>query len=127
MKNIKPFTSNIPPGIVTTLTGTYITPGWITVPEKTTIEEVYAAWVKPEHKPGPGMYASTEDIQSWRNGTWKHSSEKQNSISEFVTSSNGSTKYNVIFNNGTWNCDCTGFGFRKRCKHVDEIKLKHKI
>jgi hypothetical protein len=39
-----------------------------------------------------------------------------------VPSSKGDKKYTVTFNNGSWYCECSGFGFRKHCRHVDDVK-----
>lgn len=33
-------------------------------------------------------------------------------------------KYLVNLNAGHWSCTCPGFGFRHRCRHVDEIAEK---
>lgn len=34
--------------------------------------------------------------------------------------------YTVKFVDNDWTCDCTGFGFRRKCRHIDEAKLKVK-
>jgi hypothetical protein len=33
--------------------------------------------------------------------------------------------YTVTLHRGQWNCSCTGFGFRRRCRHVEEAKEQH--
>jgi hypothetical protein len=33
--------------------------------------------------------------------------------------------YTVTLNRGQWTCSCPGFGFRRRCRHVDEAKIMH--
>jgi hypothetical protein len=33
--------------------------------------------------------------------------------------------YTVTLNRGQWNCSCPGFGFRRKCKHVEIAKEKH--
>jgi len=30
-------------------------------------------------------------------------------------------QYSVNLSGGYWSCDCPGFGFRRKCRHVDEI------
>lgn len=43
-----------------------------------------------------------------------------------ITGSSGST-YTVTVHNDRWSCSCSGFVFRKRCKHLDIAKEKHDI
>ncbi len=43
-----------------------------------------------------------------------------------IKSESGST-YNVTIENDRWSCTCSGFLFRKRCKHLDIAKEKHNI
>ena len=40
-----------------------------------------------------------------------------------VTGSRGDV-YTVSEIQGRWNCTCAGFGFRNRCRHLDEIRSK---
>ncbi len=93
-----------PPGLVQMSDGLYIVPKWIKVPDGTTIVDVLKKWKKVEFK------------------TQSHSD-----IHEKIKSSNGKDSYTVTLINNRWNCTCTGFGFRRDCKHVREIKLKYKI
>ena len=47
---------------------------------------------------------------------------------EFTVPSNSdpSKKYTVRKQrDGSWTCDCAGFGFRRRCSHIDKIKNKN--
>ena len=41
-----------------------------------------------------------------------------------VLSSDGKKTYSVTNGPGGWSCNCTGFGFRRDCKHVQSVKKK---
>ena len=99
--------SFMPPGITTIGGKTYVVPGWHEVPEGTTLKEVQERWTqeKPSH---------TESVPTY-------------DIYEEVLSSKGDSSYEVIFNNGAWYCSCPGFGFRRDCRHLKEVKQKHNI
>jgi len=43
-----------------------------------------------------------------------------------IAGSSGST-YTVTVHNDRWSCSCSGFVFRKRCKHLDIAKENHNI
>jgi hypothetical protein len=30
--------------------------------------------------------------------------------------------YKVSYINGVWNCECHGFMFRRKCKHIEQVK-----
>jgi hypothetical protein len=96
--------SFLPPTIVETHSGRWMVANgeWLAIPKNVTLDMVRVAWVK--------------DIpvkKTYINNKWK------------VKGSKGDT-YTVSITNNQWNCTCSGFGFRRKCKHVDEIKLKHK-
>ncbi len=97
-------TSFYPPAITAIGGKTYVVPGWHEVPAGTKLDEVYARWTKyiPKGPPEPDY-----------------------KISETVTSSKGDKKYKVTFDGKFWSCECKGFGFQRRCKHVTTIKEKH--
>lgn len=103
MNNLPKFKSVIPPAVVTLPTGTYVVcnGNWITVPKNTTAQEVQKNWVrdtvKKEHVPDSSFQ---------------------------VKNSKGNGFYTVSVNNGSWTCTCSGFGFRRGCKHISQIKTK---
>jgi len=100
------FKSFLPPAM-TTLNGiTYVVPGWHIVPEGTTLEEVNKHWVKDELTNEPIIIPDHE-------------------ISETVISQRTGEAYTVQFSGRYWSCTCMGFGFRGRCKHVEQVKQKH--
>lgn len=100
------FKSFLPPVLVAIGGKTYVCPGWHEVPEETTLKEVYKHWTqdKPKQEPKPS-----------------------HTISETVDSSTGGKSYTVTFDGMYWNCECVGFGFRKDCRHINQVKEKHKI
>jgi hypothetical protein len=105
MKKVKSF---LPPALITTPGGTYAVFGgnWISVPTTTTFEEVRNAWIPDRPK-------------------------KEKSVVKDVTvkisNSKGTDSYVVTYQRGMWSCSCPGFGFRRKCKHVDQAKLKLNI
>jgi len=91
------------PGIVNLPSGKFVVcnEGWIPVPPEFTIEDVKKIWKQPNY------------------------SEVKNEDGVFeVLSSNGVKKYKVTIENGTYHCTCTGFGYRRKCTHIDQIKEK---
>ena len=98
--------SFLPPGITTIGGKTYACPGWHVIPEGTTLEEVYSRWTKLHPK---------------------EEAKPENHISEEVKSSKGDKTYTVTFDGKYWSCECVGFQYNRKCKHVTEIKTKHGI
>lgn len=96
--------SFLPPTLITFPSGTYAISGsqWIPVPASTTFKEVQEAWVP--------MKSFAPDIVTRSTKNFK------------VLSTNGKSYYEVIFKDGMWSCTCTGFGFRRKCKHIEQIK-----
>ena len=41
---------------------------------------------------------------------------------QFTIKGSTGTAYTVIVRFKQWSCTCSGFGFRKRCKHVEQAK-----
>ncbi len=48
----------------------------------------------------------------------------KNNVQFDITSSSGSS-YKVTMQDARWSCTCAGFGFRKRCRHLEEAKQKY--
>jgi len=47
---------------------------------------------------------------------------KLDSISYKVRSQDGAAWHIVRWANGRWHCDCTGFQYRKTCRHVKAVQ-----
>jgi hypothetical protein len=75
---------------------------WIEIPEDMTFQDVQDGWIKPKSK-----------------------SESIPMISQKVESSKGKKSYTVSHNNGHWSCTCSGYGFRKKCSHIDKLKSEY--
>lgn len=98
-------------GIVNTLSGTYVCPGWHPVPAGTTREQIIlvdSVTVEPEQKTPEGP-KTVKKVTSWR-----------------VPSSNGKSEYKVT-SEPFWNCSCPASQFRRGdCKHIKKIKAQLK-
>ena len=83
---------------------TYVVAGdqpWIEVPEGTSLDDVQ--WTST-YKPDKGPLETREET--------------------FVVEGSKGNKYTVKqAANGSWNCTCAGFGFRRKCRHVTNCKL----
>ena len=74
---------------------------WIEVPADTVFEDlskymVAARWLSPRPEPA--------DTRTWK-----------------VKGSKGNT-YTVKLSAGQYTCECAGFSFRRRCRHIEGIK-----
>lgn len=94
--------SFLPPTIVETSNGRWAVAGsqWLPIPKTVTLDMIREAWTPDRPQ-----------IQSkkFKPGIWQVKGSKGDS-------------YTVSNSNGKWDCNCTGFGFRRKCKHVDSIK-----
>ena len=106
-KYIPETTSFYPPGISRTINGRVVIPGWIPVADDVTLAEVRAKWTEyvPPH------YVEVKIIP--------------NNVFP-VLSSKGDQEYYVSVKRGVYSCTCKGYGFRGRCKHIDQIKNLNK-
>ena len=72
----------------------YIVPAWIEVDESTTLEDIEIVEDRIRHQ------AVTRDIKGSKGNVYTVS----------------------IDENGRGNCTCSGFAFRRSCKHIEEVK-----
>ncbi len=93
-----PIKVTMPPGLMKSSHSgkTYIVAGcMIPVPDDTKFEDMhkYVTYSPPRF-----------DAETWK-----------------VKSSSGNSTYTVTLRKGSFSCDCTGFKFYKKCKHVKKI------
>ena len=98
-----PISVAMPPILFTSHTGTrYAVAGshWVEVPDTLTLDEV-GKYMIVEQRETPAV---SREVRSYE-----------------VQGSKGNT-YTVTDNGGTWTCTCPGFGWRRKCKHVEAQK-----
>jgi len=98
-----------PPAITTIGNKSYALTGngkWTEIPNGVTVEELEKHWIKPD------VYINKK--------------EKNLENQEFIVkSSKGDKSYIVkVDNQNNFTCNCAGFGFRRKCRHITEIKNK---
>ena len=101
-----PVEVSVPPALFTSHTGIrYGIAGsvWIEVPEGTTFDELSQYMV---YKPREVVPVAGEN--SWS-----------------VKGSKGNI-YTVKLSQGVYSCSCPGYGFRRKCRHITEIKNETK-
>ena len=97
-------------GLVKTLSGTYVCPGWIPVDEGTTRDDIEFSDDIIIEKPTISTSVKPEP---------------QKDLEFKVPSSNGKSEYLVRFQKGFWSCTCPASTFRRgNCKHIKEYETK---
>lgn len=92
-----PIIFNSPSGIKYAVSGDV----WIPIDETITLDALRLVWVPQISKD----IKPVARIQSWT-----------------AKSSDGKRNYKVTYNGRNWNCECVGFGYRGKCKHVTNIQ-----
>jgi hypothetical protein len=104
----KKIESFYPPAIVNGLSGgkyAVFNGTWYPIPTNMTLQQVRSRWID-----GGTKYMSKKPkTADW---IWK------------VKNSKGNGEYTVVFDSRGWVCTCAGYGFRRSCRHIDEIKAK---
>lgn len=93
-----------PPAIVNTGSGRYLVGGdkWYEVDDSFTLEDARKLWQRK----------TSTTLNKQVRSTFRVSSSKPG-------------KYYTVSNDiSGWSCSCTGFGFRRDCKHVQAMKKK---
>jgi hypothetical protein len=100
-------------------------PGWHEVPTGTTLADVeqYVEIVRLGKESKVGVV----DDFSVRDKNASHPAEMNDTTTEvtlYVLSSDGETLYNVVVigedDSDLWVCNCLGFSYRRRCRHIKE-------
>lgn len=65
------------------------------------------------------------DIPAEPDSVYFEKAKKTESASTFEVKGSNGDIYTVTKNADTYSCSCTGFAFRRKCKHVESIKDKH--
>ena len=90
------------PTVVNTISGTFAVSGsnWISVPEGTTLKDLN--WIDTKPK-----------IKKYKLKTWEIKSPSKSRPGKFNT-------YLVKFD-GMYSCNCLGYTYRRKCKHITEV------
>ena len=100
--DVKPIEVSMPPALFTNADGIrYAIAGsaWVEVPPDTTFDELHKYMT---YKPREIKRPTGEKV-------WKVEGSKGNI-------------YTVKLSDGAYSCTCPGFGFRRKCRHITEIK-----
>lgn len=105
-KNIRSYRHHYSPSIFTIGDKCYTSTeeGWMEVPKETTLADLKLAWIDTS-------------IKTKKSGSGK--------VEEFQVASSGKIVgkfYTVKNDNGDWSCNCSGFGFRRKCHHIEDTK-----
>lgn len=79
-------------------------------------------------KQGGSIYVNDDVDAEDSLSIWVRSELRQNKIdtkTQFIIAGSSSSSYTASFLNQQWSCTCAGFGFRRRCRHIEEAKQKH--
>ena len=101
-----PVIVKMPPCLADTASGRYAISGstWIRVPDDTRFEDLDKYMVYERKAPVSPPDAS---VRSWA-----------------VVGSKGA-HYTVRANQGRYTCSCPGFGWRRKCKHIEQVKKEN--
>ena len=96
----------VPPALANLPSGRYAVAGstWIRVPDDTKFEDLDKYMVYEAKRPVSPVDAS---VRSWA-----------------VVGSKGA-HYTVRASHGRYSCTCAGFGWRGKCKHIEQVKKEN--
>lgn len=79
--------------------------GWFEIDDTVTLEMVMSRWER---------YTSPE--------TKEKEKLAEQGTKEFQIKGSKGNEYTVTLRGGEWSCTCVGFGFRRKCKHIEKAK-----
>ena len=102
-----PVIVKMPPCLADTASGRYAISGstWIRVPDDTRFEDLEKYMVYERKRP--------ESRSDGLHGVWA------------VKGSKGA-HYTVRAQSGRYSCTCPGFGWRRKCKHIEQVKKENR-
>ena len=81
--------------------------GWMELPDGTTLEDLRKVLIDSSIKPKKTGEDKVQEFQ--------------------IKSGRGEKYYTVKNKNGDWSCTCTGFGFRRKCTHIETAKKQKSV
>ena len=79
----------------------YLMPLWESVPMDCTYDDIRPYYTKKEYVPQTSTFIS---------GEWE------------IPNSKNTGTYTVTARQNNWSCTCVGYGFRRKCKHIEIAK-----
>jgi len=101
---LQPVLVNVPSGQYFIITGSTDHAGWYPVDESFNYHKALKGWTK--------WVSKIQEVKSASDWVWSIENSKKNGY------------YTVTFDKRGWNCSCSGFGFRRKCRHIEEAKVK---
>lgn len=101
---------DFPPVIFESPNGRWAVTGstWIAIGPDVTLDQVRDMWVNTSLR-----YKKMPSVNTLP--------KKQLSV-VVQSSTNPSITYTIEYNGHSWSCTCTGFGFRRKCRHIEAQK-----
>lgn len=108
MKNkvrLNPYRYHYPPSIFNVGGRSYTSTekGWMQVPKDTSLAELKNSWTDTSIKTKKVGVAKVEEF-------------------EVISTGKVAKSYIVKNDNGDWSCTCPGYGFRRKCRHIEDTK-----
>lgn len=111
IKQLPKKVSLMPPSIVNTVDKRFAVftgnnGNWINIDKTVTLDDLYTIWQRWE----PTKSQEEKRLEIEKPRTWE------------ILASNKKSFYKVQLYQGKFSCSCVGFGYYKKCKHIEEAK-----